>query len=220
MPGGFLVLDSFADVGSMEEANREAVNAYLKRVVGKLCIDCDITIEVLGHPSKAAMQDGSGYSGGTAFNAAVRHRKYLGRAKDSESKEDPRRIYEVAKSNYGRVETVELWFHRGAFHPMADVDVIKRQEETESLVLQTALRIIDGGSIIVRSHGNGLKPKDVAKRVKREHGIDVTPKEVLAILNAATLDGPLEYCHGRSHGNAGFQRSIANLLPAKWRLLP
>ncbi len=210
MPGGFLVLDSMADVGSMDEANRESVNAYLKRVVGKLCIDCNVTIEVLGHPSKTAMQDGSGYSGGTAFNAAVRHRKYLGRAKDSESKEDPRRVYEVAKTNYGREESIELSFRNEIFYSAKDAGATDRQEEIKGHVLETVLRIIDDGTTIVRTHGSGVKPGDIARKIKQDEGITVSAKEVLAVLNDAQMNGLLKYCQGQSHGRAGFQRSVEN----------
>jgi archaellum biogenesis ATPase FlaH len=72
--GQFVVLDSLADIAILNEEKRLAVNAFMKRSLGSLCKEYGATVLVLGHPSKTSMNDGTMYSGSTAFNNAVRSR--------------------------------------------------------------------------------------------------------------------------------------------------
>ena len=67
-----LVTDTVTDVAELNENKRPPVNTLCKRVLGRLCQHYGVTLLVTAHPSKAAMNDGSNYSGSTAWNNAVR----------------------------------------------------------------------------------------------------------------------------------------------------
>jgi AAA domain/Domain of unknown function (DUF3854) len=109
-----VILDSMADLFALNESLRLPVNAAMKQVLGGLCRDFGATVLVLAHPSKASMQDGTHYSGSTAYNNAVRQRLTLEIAKrDAGDFTDgpPPRLLKVAKSNYGAMAEKTLWFY-------------------------------------------------------------------------------------------------------------
>lgn len=110
----FVVLDSLADLFAMNESLRLPVNAALKQVLGGLCRDYGATVLVLAHPSKASMQDGSHYSGSTAFNNSVRQRltlEIVEREAGDPIDGSPPRLLSVAKSNYGAQGEKRLWYY-------------------------------------------------------------------------------------------------------------
>lgn len=109
-----IILDSLADLFALNESLRLPVNAALKQVLGGLCRDYGATVFVLAHPSKASMQDGTHYSGSTAFNNAVRQRLTLEiPRRDAGEFTDgpPPRVLSVAKSNYGAAAEKMLWYY-------------------------------------------------------------------------------------------------------------
>lgn len=109
-----VVLDSMADLFALNESLRLPVNAALKQVLGGLCREFGATVLVLAHPSKASMQDGTHYSGSTAYNNGVRQRLTLEWAKREPgdlSEGPPPRLLKVAKSNYGAMAEKKLWFY-------------------------------------------------------------------------------------------------------------
>jgi hypothetical protein len=108
-----VILDSLADLFAMNESLRLPVNAALKQVLGGLCRDYGATVLVLAHPSKASMQDGSHYSGSTAFNNSVRQRltlEIVEREASDPIDGAPPRVLSVAKSNYGAHGEKRLWY--------------------------------------------------------------------------------------------------------------
>lgn len=105
-----VVLDTLADVYGGDEIDRAQVNAFLKTGLGGLIkarrqLGHDVTILLLGHPSKSAMTDGSGFSGSTAWENAVRSRLYLARPENSGPDE---RTLSRAKANYAGGDGGEL----------------------------------------------------------------------------------------------------------------
>ena len=107
-----LVLDTLADVFGGEEINRTHVNMFVKgTLAGLIALAAanafGLTVLLLGHPSKSAIADGSGFSGSTAWDAAVRSRLYLERPKEGSPDE---RILTRGKANYaaGEDDTLRL----------------------------------------------------------------------------------------------------------------
>jgi hypothetical protein len=111
-----LVLDTLADVYGGSEIDRVQVNGFLKTCLGGLIRErpYELTILLLGHPSKSALADGSGFSGSTAWENGVRSRLYLSRPDDSGPDE---RVLTRAKANYagGDNDSRALIWSNGVF---------------------------------------------------------------------------------------------------------
>jgi hypothetical protein len=99
---GLLVLDTIADLFGGNEIIRAQVNFFIKSVCGALIKQAKdagftLTVLLLSHPSQAGRNSGSGESGSTAWNNAVRARLYLTRPEDGLPEQ---RILTRKKSNY------------------------------------------------------------------------------------------------------------------------
>lgn len=99
---GLLVLDTIADLFGGNEIIRAQVNYFIKAVCGSLIKQAKdagfvLTIVLLSHPSQAGRNSGSGESGSTAWNNAVRARLYLTRPDDGLPEQ---RVLTRKKSNY------------------------------------------------------------------------------------------------------------------------
>jgi hypothetical protein len=109
-----LILDTLADFYAGNEISRPHVNYFVKTVLGGLIksqkeAGHSLTVLLLGHPSVAGKASGSGYSGSTAWNAAVRSRMYLTRGKAN-----------YAKS--GDETAIRLFFSEGVLHACDDAE--------------------------------------------------------------------------------------------------
>ena len=87
-----LILDTLADFYGGNEIDRVQVNHFVKAVLGSYIArrraeGAPLSVILLGHPSVAGKSTGSGYSGSTAWNAAVRSRMYLTRPEEGASDE-------------------------------------------------------------------------------------------------------------------------------------
>jgi hypothetical protein len=116
---GFVVLDTIADTFGGDEVKRPQVNQYVKGACTRLALRIDGAVLICGHPSLFGMASGSGYSGSTAWNAAVRSRLYLHRPDPQDGTYDAdSRILTRKKANYatsGDDEKLELRWDRGVF---------------------------------------------------------------------------------------------------------
>ena len=97
-----LVLDTIADLFGGNEIIRAQVNYFIKATCGafiKQAKDAGfvLTVILLSHPSQAGRNSGSGESGSTAWNNAVRARLYLTRPDDGLPEQ---RVLTRKKSNY------------------------------------------------------------------------------------------------------------------------
>ena len=207
--GMFVVLDSLADMACLNESQRLPANAFLKRVLGRMCQESGATILLLGHPSKASMQDGTHYSGSTAFNAGVRSRLVL----EQPVRGSERRVLKVAKANYGAESDLELFLSGSVFLSAGDAGLADRDKAEREAVLATALEMIDKGISIVRGNGGGQKPADLARAIQEKHKIKIEPRRVLEILNTAERGGLLHYNAADRYkrgSKAGFVRGSAS----------
>ena len=200
--GAFVMLDSLIDVATLNESLRPPVNALLKRVLGGLCDKHKATLLIPGHPSKTSMADKTYYSGSTAFNAGVRSRLVL----EQPDKNSARRLLQVAKSNYGPTATIELYLADSVFVPLSDARQIALDTEERDQVISTTTELLRKGVQIVRTHGNGQKPRDVADEIKKKFGKHIDAGRVAGILNAAERSGILVYraANPKSRLRAGY----------------
>jgi hypothetical protein len=122
-----LILDTLADFYAGNEISRPHVNYFVKTVLGGLIKrqrvkGHPLTILLLGHPSVAGKASGSGYSGSTAWNNAVRSRMYLTRPEEGASDE---RILTRGKANYaksGDETAIRLFYADGVLRACDDAD--------------------------------------------------------------------------------------------------
>lgn len=122
-----LILDTLADFYGGNEIDRVQVNYFVKTVLGGIIrtrqLQGDpLTVLLLGHPSVGGKADGRGFSGSTAWNAAVRSRLYLTRPEDGPSDE---RVLTRGKANYaksGDETAVRLFYADGVLRAAEDTD--------------------------------------------------------------------------------------------------
>jgi len=99
---GLLILDNAADLFGGNEIIRAQVNYFVKAVCGGLIkrakeAGFTLTVVLLSHPSQAGRNTGTGESGSTAWNNAVRSRLYLTKAEDGLPEQ---RVLTRKKANY------------------------------------------------------------------------------------------------------------------------
>lgn len=109
-----LIVDTAADVFGGNEIVRREVNTFIKTYLGSFCVNYDASVLLLAHPSVAGMNSGTGLSGSSAWENAVRARAYLTR----DDADDDLRILSRKKSNYsaiGNQTDIRLLWDKGAF---------------------------------------------------------------------------------------------------------
>lgn len=122
-----LILDTLSDFYGGNEIDRVQVNYFVKSVLGGLIAarkaqGSPLTVLLLGHPSVSGKSSGSGFSGSTAWNNAVRSRIYLTRPEEGASDE---RILTRGKANYaksGDETAIRLFYADGVLHASDDAE--------------------------------------------------------------------------------------------------
>jgi RecA-family ATPase len=108
-----IVLDSLHDVFTGNENYRPEARAFVQ-VLTSLARAINGAVVVLAHPSLTGLDRGSGTSGSTAWNNAVRSRLYLTQPDSAE--DDETRILRTVKANYGKTgETIVLRRRKNVF---------------------------------------------------------------------------------------------------------
>jgi RecA-family ATPase len=109
-----VILDSLHDVFGGNEISRSHTRQFIG-YLRRLALRIDGAVLLNAHPSVAGMNSGTGSSGSTGWNNAVRSRLYLTRSEDATAGENVR-ILTTKKSNYGPLGApIELRWQRGVF---------------------------------------------------------------------------------------------------------
>ena len=114
---GLVTLDVLAEMFAGDENNRPQVSQFIG-LLKRLAKKHRCAILLLAHPSRAGMNSGTGDSGSTGWNGAVRSRLYFHRVTDKDGKQTNKnlRTFAVKKSNYGPSDlTVTVEWKRGVF---------------------------------------------------------------------------------------------------------
>lgn len=98
---GLVVVDSLHDVFTGNENNRSHARWFI-RLLQDLAQGIDGAVLLTAHPSMSGRSSGSGESGSTAWNNAVRARLYLDRPSGEVAADESERILTRKKSNYAR----------------------------------------------------------------------------------------------------------------------
>jgi hypothetical protein len=203
-PGLFVVLDSLVDIAQMGEAQRLGPNAFFKKVLTGLCVKYGATLLVLGHPSKAAMADGTYYSGSTAYRNAVRNMIVM-----KVEKGEPFRSLERLKNNYAADDTaIKLTWCDGIFVPPTDEAIAATVRGKYQVVVKTILDLVGRGINVARSNrGEGETPKSVAKFITTSPASTtrVTAREVEDFMRDAIRIGDLKYVEAYGRTKAHFE---------------
>jgi RecA-family ATPase len=112
---GLVVLDSLHDLFGGDEIKR----THARQFVGflrRLALKINGAVLVCAHPSVNGMHTGTGTSGSTAWNNAVRSRLYLTGLKDKDAAANNIRVLKTMKANYGpRGNGIEITWRDGVF---------------------------------------------------------------------------------------------------------
>jgi RecA-family ATPase len=135
-----LILDTVADLFGGNEIIRAQVNYFIKSACGSFIAEAKkagftLSVLLLSHPSQAGRNSGSGESGSTAWNNAVRARLYLTRPEDGLPEQ---RVLTRKKSNYsasGDDVKIELIWQEGVLRPVAGSDKGVVIKSTENQIL-------------------------------------------------------------------------------------
>lgn len=124
MGAELVILDAAANLFGGDEIARRQVTAFIV-LLRRLAVETDSTVVLLGHPSVAGMNNGTGQSGSTAWSNAVRSRLYMSRDAGSDPNPDIR-ILEKKKSNYASTgDRIRMRWDLGVLIPIegpADLD--------------------------------------------------------------------------------------------------
>jgi RecA-family ATPase len=160
-----IVLDSLHDLFSGNENFRPHARAFVSLLRG-LARDCDGSVVLNAHPSISGLQTGTGMSGSTAWNNAVRSRLYLTRPRVDAGKEidDRERILSRMKANYtGMGDALHMRWEDGAFKPEEVRSGVFRAIERRSAetAFLAALDALDtqGRRVSANSAANNYAPR-------------------------------------------------------------
>ncbi len=115
-----LILDPSANLFQVNEINRNAAIGCIGLLRG-LAIDFEMHVLLTAHPSLSGMNSGSGMSGSTGWNNAMRSRLYLTTKRnpnggDEEEVDPEARYLTPKKSNYSKLgETIPLRWEDGRY---------------------------------------------------------------------------------------------------------
>jgi RecA-family ATPase len=132
----------------------------------KLCIKHSCAILLLAHPSMSGISTGSGLSGSTDWNNAVRSRLYLRTPpadKDGGEPDQNRLMLETRKSNYREGDTgkIEIEWRDGVFVRVqgpAGYDKLADEAEADELFLRLVERFNKEGRNISDKRGTSYAP--------------------------------------------------------------
>ena len=166
-----LVLDSLHDHFFGNENNRIHARQFIN-MLRDLAMGFDGAVVLTAHPSLSGLATGSGFSGSTAWNNAVRSRLYLKKPKD-EDEDDNARILEDMKHNYsGQKPPLKLRWTEGvlvAEHPPQGVFAGMEARKAEVVFLEILDAVTaEGRHVSESSHSGNYAPKLFAKRPDRQ----------------------------------------------------
>ncbi len=145
---GLTVLDVLADMFEGDENNRAQVRQFIG-LIKQLARKHSCAFLLLAHPSLTDMNTGTGTSGSTGWNNAVRSRIYFQTAKASDGTEPNKnlRTFQGMKSNYGEPGSrFNLEWKNGLFVRVAEVtglDKLAAEKKADEAFLKFLKRFND-----------------------------------------------------------------------------
>jgi len=110
-----VVLDGLHDLFDGNENSRPEARQFVN-MLRRIALEVDGAVVLCAHPSMSGLNSGSGTSGSTAWNNAVRSRLYLTRPRADDEPDPDVRVLRSMKSNYGKVgDEIRLRWKAGVF---------------------------------------------------------------------------------------------------------
>jgi hypothetical protein len=191
-----LILDNVADIFGGNEIIRAQVNAFIKSWLGRWVKQYQTTILLLAHPSAAGKTNGSGFSGSTAWNNAVRSRLYLDRPEDMDSSQ---RVLKRLKANYaasGNDQKLDIVWESGLFTTQPRKDTVDQIEHRamKNQILYCIGQEWDAGRPLGGSR-SGRKVREVLPGLLRNYDRG----QIMKAFAELERDGFVSTQHGDSH---------------------
>jgi RecA-family ATPase len=163
-------IDTLSRAFAGDEIDRVQVYAFAN-CMQALAMVADGSVTVLSHPSLAGMNNGSGYSGSTAWHGAFRFRQYLTGVKAEGGDDGDLRQLEFKKNQYGpRGETIVVRYQNGLFLPergMSNLDKAARAAEADRVFIDLLKRFLGAGrNVSDKSSSPNYAPKAFAKEAE------------------------------------------------------
>lgn len=204
-----LILDTVADLFGGNEIIRAQVNYFIKSACGSFIAKAKeagftLSVLLLSHPSQAGRNTGSGESGSTAWNNAVRARLYLTRPEDGLPEQ---RVLTRKKSNYsasGDDVRLELIWANGVLKPLAEADQGLAVKSIETQILQMVKQAWDVGRPYKAKRGSDGVFLDDA--MVKEFGQRCDHMTIAAALNG--MKNARKIITDKSHDKRGY--NVAN----------
>lgn len=169
-----ITLDSLHDFYGGNENSRSEVRRFMQMLTA-IAREINGAVVLLAHPSLSGRSTGTGESGSTAWNAAVRSRLYLSHPPDEDgvSVDANERLLTRKKANYAAAgDTVRLQWVDGTFVSkdtgkgiVASLD--RKHAETVFLDL-LAQRETEGRTVSDNNHSGNYAPAQFARHPRRE----------------------------------------------------
>ena len=169
---GLVVVDSLHDVFTGNENIRYQARWFI-RLLQDLAQGIDGAVILTAHPSLSGRSSGSGESGSTAWNNAVRSRLYLHRPEGDVAADETERILTRKKSNYARAgESIILNWRDGvlvANPPLVGTLAGMQGRNAERVFLgQLEAMTEEGRHVSENTHSGNYAPRLFAKQPGRE----------------------------------------------------
>jgi RecA-family ATPase len=159
-----VIIDTLASTFAGNELDRAQAQLFIG-LLNRLCARHRCTVIVLAHPSLSGMATGSGTSGSTGWNNAVRSRLYFQTVKTKDGREPNPSLRELSapKANYGRPmdAPITLKWERGVFELVVgatDVEKLAADAEDEALFLMLLKRLASQSRPVSDRRGANFAP--------------------------------------------------------------
>lgn len=188
-----IVVDSLHDVFQGNENARGQARQFIHLLRG-LAHDCEACVIVAAHPSLTGLTSGSGFSGSTAWNNAVRSRLYL-TIPEYDEDEDPdpdARVLARKKSNYsGRNDSLNLRWSEGVFENVQEpAGVFKsiHQRSVEQVFIDCLAAVTRQGRYVSDSRRGNYAPKAFCRMPEAQgHRMRDLARAMESLFDAGTI---------------------------------
>ena len=177
---GVIIFDSLHDLFAGNENNRVQARRFIG-LLRKMCIDCECSGILLAHPSASGLMTGTGASGSTAWNNAVRARIYLTprNTEETDDSDENERILSKKKANYsGLGDPIKLLWENGAFRlknsgVVANIERKKKEQAAQTVFLKCLDAVLASKRTVSwNAHSRTYAPR-VFSTMKQSKGVNV-----------------------------------------------
>ncbi|WP_299436770.1 AAA family ATPase [uncultured Rhodospira sp.] len=193
-----VILDGLHDLFDGNENSRPEARQFVN-MLRRIALDVNGAVILCAHPSRAGLADGTGTSGSTAWNNAVRSRLYLSRPRETDDDGEDRdaRTLSTKKSNYGVVgDELRIRWQEGVFvldEPdtgfLGRMDARPKANRAEEAFLACLDAVAEQGRTVTDASNSPKFAPKVFATMPQARGIGRKPleKAMVALFSAGTI---------------------------------